>query len=392
MSRSWLCARYMRGGSRKGVFFHARDLPAAGPVRDTMLARLVGSPDAQGRFVDGIGGAGPDANRLVLVWPSLRDDCDVEYLVGDVVAGARPIDWDGDCCHLLAAVGPFAVDEGLVPACEGITTMRIRHAGSGRRTVAHVPVRNGGALEDGSFRQDGVPTAGAEIRLELLEPAGVVSGEGGAGLPLLPTGAVQDRLDVPGIGELAVTLVDAGQPTVFVRAAALGLSGRESAEQVERNRKLLARLDAIRASAAASMWGGAAASGSAGRPAGPDICWVTRPAGYRASSGIDIAADSFDLLARVLSAGGRVPADGDSRLLALAAAAALPGSLVHEIVRTLPGVPTRIGLWSGAQTVGVEMSQRRHGWQVDKLLLSRSARRLMSGWVHAPSAAAGAKP
>lgn len=376
-------AVYMRGGSSKGVFFHGRDLPYDHAARDAILLRVVGSPDPYGRHADGMGGATPGTTTVAIITPSRQDDCDVDCLFGAVAIDRPAIDWSGSCGNLSAAVGPFAVSEGLVPAVEGITRVRIWQANVGRRIDAFVPVRNAEVFEEGVFVEDEVPFPSSEVRLEFLAPAE----DGPGGMALLPTGHPQDELEVPGVGRIAATMITAGHPTVFVRAASIGLTGRELPADVDRSRKLLPRLEAIRAAAAVRMGlAGTVAEATRHRPAVPRICWVARPAAYRTSAGVEVAADRVDLLARLLSMGMLHPACTGSGSIALAVAAALPGTVVAEVARTLPGVPTRIGHVSGTLAVGAEVSQRDGRWQVDKAVLSRGARRLMTGWVHVPSA------
>jgi 2-methylaconitate isomerase len=373
-------AVYMRGGTSKGVFFHARDLPSQPRLRDALLLRVIGSPDPYARHTDGMGGATSSTSKVVVVSPSRQAGCDVDFLFGAVSIGAPVIDWSGNCGNLSAAVGPFAVSEGLVPPQHGVTRVRIWQANLGVRIDAYVPVRDAEVVEEGAFVEDGVPFAAAEVRLEFLEPAA----------DPFPTGNPRDRLLVQGIGEFDATLVTAGNPTVFVRAEALGLTGRETPRDVDRNRRLLERLEAIRAAAAVRMGLAATpAEASSGRPATPKLAWVAKPVGYRSSAGVDVAADAIDLLARIMSMGRLHHAFTGTGSIALAVAAAVPGTVVAEVARTLPGVATRIGHVSGTLAVGAEVTRRSlpggaAGWNVDRCVLSRSARRLMTGWVHVP--------
>ena len=385
MSQHRIPAVYMRGGTSKGVFFLGRDLPHQPRERDALLLRVVGSPDPYGKHTDGMGGATSSTSKVVVVTPSRRDDCDVDFLFGAVSIADPLIDWSGNCGNLSAAVGPFAIGEGLVPATEGITRVRIWQANIGRRIDAFVPVRDGEVIEHGAFMEDGVPFASAEIRLEFLDPAGE---ESGAGASLLPTGSPQDELEVRGVGAITATMINAGNPTVFVRAASLGLTGKEASADVDRERKLLDRLEAIRAAAAVRM--GLATSpeeATRNRPATPKVSWVGRPAAYRPSAGGEIPADRIDVLARIMSMGKLHHAYTGTGSIALAVAAALPGTVVNEVARTLPGLPTRIGHQSGTLAVGAQVAIGDDGrWRVEKAVLARSARRLMTGWVHIPGA------
>ncbi len=382
MSVRRIPAAILRGGSAKGLFVLARALPPDARRRDALLLRALGCPDPSGALLDGLGGAMPAASRVVLVWPSPADGRDVDCQVGALAVGGAAIDWGVDCGGLTAAVGPFAIGEGLLPPHEGETRVRLRRLDTGALVDVLVPVRQGEVVESGAFTEEGLPFAAAELRLEHLAPGRGV----GAGA-LLPTAAVQERLKVPGAGTLAVTLLDAGDPTVFVRADALGLSGRELPETIERDRRLLDRLETVRAAGAVAMGvAETAAQASARRPDLPALVCVAKPAAYRTTSGAEVPAEQVDLLARRY-AGGRVTRGcPEAGAIALAVAAAVPGTIVHEVARTLPGVPTRIGHVSGTLAVGAEVSCSPDGrWQADKAVLSRSARQLMSGWVHLPA-------
>ncbi len=385
MNAQRIAAVYMRGGTSKGVFFLGRDLPQGVAERERVLLRVIGSPDRYGRHTDGMGGATSSTSKVVIITPSLRDECDVDFLFGAVAIDAPLIDWSGNCGNLSAAVGPFAISQGLVAAVDGVTRVRIWQANLGRRIDAYVPVRHGEVIEDGVFMEDGVPFPSAEVRLEFLDPAGDAPMGGAA---LLPTGNAQDDLEVRGAGKIRATMITAGNPTVFVRAASIGLSGKEQSANVDRDRKLLERLEAIRAAAAVRM--GLAETpedATRNRPATPKLAWVARPASYRTSAGEEVSVERIDVLARIMSMGRLHHAFTGTGSIALAAAAALPGTIVNEVARTLPGVATRIGHASGTLAVGAEVSRAEDGhWRVDKAVLSRSARRLMTGWVHVPAA------
>jgi len=371
----------MRGGTSKGLFFLAKDLPADKAQRDRLLARLIGSPDPYARHTDGLGGATSSTSKVVLISPSLREDCDIDYLFGAVAIESGLIDWSGNCGNLSAAVGPFSISAGLVAPREGQTTVRIWQQNIQKKIIAHVPTRQGEVVEDGAFMEDGVPFAGAEIVLEFIDPAD--SGKRG----LLPSGAAVDEIEVAELGRLRVSLINAGNATVFVRAQSLQLSGKELPEVLNRDLRLLARLEAIRAHAAVAM--GLARSvedASKNRPATPKLAWVAAPAGYRNSAGVDIDKGSIDILARIVSMGKVHHAFTGTGSIALAAAAALPGTIVSEVARTLPGLATRIGHPSGILTVAALLDETRQGWRVEKATMSRSARRLMQGEVFVPPA------
>jgi probable AcnD-accessory protein PrpF len=380
MSTRRIPAVYMRGGTSKGVFFHANDLPSSPRARDALLLRVIGSPDPYGRHTDGMGGATSSTSKVVVVSRSQRPGCDIDFLFGAVSIDRPVIDWSGNCGNLSAAVGPFAINEGLYPAQDGVNQVRIWQANLGERIDAFVTVRDGEVVESGGFMEDGVPFPSSEVRLEFLEPAESV----------FPTGLSRETLSVPGHGDYEVSLVTAGNPTVFVRAEALELTGREMPEEVNRSRRLLERVEAIRAHAAVRMGlASSAEEATRSRPATPKVSWVGKPAAYRSSAGTEVPADSIDLLARIVSMGKLHHAYTGTGSIALAVAAAVPGTVVADVARTLPGVATRIGHVSGTLAVGAEVSCREgpgggRSWLVDKCVLSRSARRLMSGFVYVP--------
>ena len=376
-------AAWMRGGTSKGLFFRGDVLPADPAARDRLLLRAIGSPDPFGKQIDGVGGATSSTSKVVVVSQSARADCDVDYLFGAVAIDAPLIDYSGSCGNLVAAVGPFSIEEGLVPAREGATVVRIWQANTGKRILAHVPVRDGEPAIEGACRMDGVPFAGAEIRIEFLDPGGA---NGGA---LLPTGRARDMLEVPGVGHVEATLLDAGNPTVFVRAADLGLTATELPATVDGDADLLARLEAIRAAGAVAM--GLASSAEAAtreRPATPKIAFVAPPRSYVSSAGEAIPADGIDIAARILSMGRLHHAFTGTGSVALAAAAALPGTLPAEVARPVPpGTPLAIGHTSGRLEVGAVVACVDGAWRVEKAVMRRTARRLMTGAVLVPQSA-----
>ena len=380
MPRLRIPAVYMRGGSSKGVFFHARDLPPAGPARDALLLRVIGSPDPYGKQIDGLGGATSSTSKVVVIAPSCRPDCDVDYLFGAPAIEVPVIDWSGNCGNLSAAVGPFAISEGLVQAPrEGLARVRIWQANLGKRILAHVPMANGEVQEEGDFRFDGVAFPAAEVVLDFLDPAG---SDGS----VLPSGRAVDELDVPGLGRLPVTLLNAGNPTVFVRAETLGLSGTETQARVNGDAPLLARLEALRAAGAVAMGLAAtAAQATAERPHTPKLCLIAPPQTYRVAGGKQVQAEELDVIARMISMGKLHHAIPGTGAVAVAVAAALPGSLVHTLTGDLDGCQVRIGHTAGSVAVGARAREVGGVWQVEKASMSRSARRLMEGWVRVPA-------
>ena len=376
-----IAATYMRGGTSKGLFFLSRDLPAEPVARDALLLRAIGSPDPYARHIDGLGGATSSTSKVVLLQRSSQSGCDVDYLFGQVAIDQPLIDWSGSCGNLAAAVGPFALHAGLVDGApaDGLATVRIWQANLGQRIVAHVPMQGGQVREQGDFMLDGVPFPAAEIRLDFLDPAG------GGGLPLLPTGRVQDSLDVPDLGRVDATLVNAGNATVIVHATALGLAGAELPRALNGDARLLARCEAVRAAGAVAM--GLAATpeeATRERPATPKLALVAPPADYAASDGRTVAARQMDVLVRMVSMAQFHHALPGTGAIALAAAAALPGTLLAPW-RSAGGAGLRMGHPSGCIETEAEAAQDASGaWHIRRVSVSRSARRLMTGQVWVP--------
>lgn len=379
-----IAATLMRGGTSKGLFFLPSDLPAEPAARDALLLRAIGSPDPYARHIDGLGGATSSTSKVVLVQRSAQSGCDVDYLFGQVAIDQPLIDWSGSCGNLAAAVGPFALHAGLLDGAptEGQATVRIWQANLGQRIVAHVPMQGGRVQESGDFRLDGVPFPAAEIGLDFLDPAG------GGGLPLLPTGHVRDTLDVPGLGPVEATLINAGNPTVIVHAAALGLAGAELPRALNADAALLARCEAVRAQAAVAM--GLATTpeqATRERPATPKLALVAAPADCVASDGRAVAAGQMDVLVRMVSMAQFHHALPGTGAIALAAAAALPGTLLAPW-RPAQGGGLRMGHPSGCIETEAEAGQDAGGgWHIRRVSVSRSARRLMTGQVWVPPGA-----
>jgi 2-methylaconitate isomerase len=366
-------ATYMRGGTSKGVFFRLEDLPEAarvpGPARDRLFQRVIGSPDPYGAQIDGMGGATSSTSKCVIVSPATAPNHDVDYLYAQVAIGEDLVDWSSNCGNLSTAAAAFAIHAGYVDAGpDGVRTVRVWQANIGKTIVAHVPVAKGAVQELGDFELDGVTFPAAEIVLEFADPAD----DAGS---MFPTGNVVDTIAGPD-GPIAATLINAGIATVFVRAADLGLSGTELREAINADPAALARFEALRTAGAAAM--GIAKTGRA-----PAIAFVAPPADHVTSSGKQVAADEIDLLVRALSMGKLHHAMMGTASVAIAAAAAVPGTLVSEAAG---GTRTavRFGHPSGALRVGAEARQTEAGWTVTKAVMSRTARVLMEGAVRVP--------
>lgn len=367
----------MQGGSGQAAFFDVRDLPADTAARDALLARVVLVPESQPGAVHSACG------RVVLVGAAERNDCDVEYRYAERASHTRSITWRGDGGRFAAAVAVYAVRHGMLRQAgllvdQGSTVVRIWLTDLSRQVVAQVQVRDGEVAEDSVFLEDGCPYPAAQVRLDYHDAAPA----------LLPTGQVQQTLAVAGLGNLAVTLLWARVPMVFVRANDLGLSARESHEAAWRQIRRLDGLAAIRTEAAAAMTASLGARSAARVHHDIRVAWVAAPASYRTALGLDVPAANVDVLARSLVDGQLVSGLDHAGAIAMAAAAAVPGTVVAQTARTLPGVETRVGQACGVMTVDAHVLKRQGAWAVARASLSCSARVLMSGALHAPASLA----
>jgi hypothetical protein len=378
-------AVYMRGGTSKGVFFLDHDLPQDKAARDRVLMRVIGSPDRYGKHTDGMGGATSSTSKVVILAKSDRPDCDVDYRFGQVAIDAPVIDWSGNCGNLSAAVGAFAINSGLVDApAEGMATVRIWQANIQKKIINHVPMQGGEVQELGDFELDGVAFPAAEVRVEFLDPA---DDEGeAAGGAMFPTGERLDVLDVPGVGKIEATLINAGNPTIFIDAASLGLKGTELQGDINGNKELLGCAEAVRAHGAVAMGlVKTTQEATEKRPHTPKLSFIAKPLAYTASDGKRVEPQSIDMLARIFSMGVLHHAMTGTGAVAIAAAAAIPGTLVHRLAPAGADGRVRFGHPSGTLTVGAEAREEAGQWKVAKVMMSRSARRLMEGWVRVPA-------
>lgn len=382
-------ATYMRGGTSKGVFFRLQDLPEAarvpGAARDALLLRVIGSPDPYAKQIDGMGGATSSTSKTVIVARSERKDHDVDYLFGQVSIDKPFVDWSGNCGNLSSAVGSFAIASGLVDPerlpQDGMALVRIWQANIGKTIIAHVPMTRGEVQETGDFELDGVTFPAAEVQLEFLDPAAEEEGAGGS---MFPTGNMVDELEVPGAGTLQATMINAGIPTIFVNAEAIGYQGTELQEAINGDPRALAMFETIRAHGAVRMGLIKGIEEAAKRQHTPKVAFVARPASYVASSGKQVAASDVDLLVRALSMGKLHHAMMGTAAVAIGTAAAIPGTLVNLAAGGGERSAVRFGHPSGTLRVGAEAVQVDGEWQVAKAIMSRSARVLMEGWVRVP--------
>jgi 2-methylaconitate cis-trans-isomerase PrpF len=370
MTQRRIRAVYMRGGTSRALFFHADDLPAPGPARDRLLAAALGSPDPYGRQLDGLGGGISSLSKACIVAPSSRPGADVDYTFAQVDVRTGLVDYAGNCGNCSAAVGPFAVDEGLVPVpgtgevAEAV--VRIHNTNTDKLIVAHVPVRDGQAAVVGDFELPGVPGRGARIALDFVDPGGAVTGR------LLPTGRPRDT-----VAGVEASLVDATNPMVFVRAADLGLRGSEAPEVVDADPALAERLEGIRAAAARLM-------GVPPSPAVPKIAFVAAPEPFAALDGRAYGPEDCDVQARVISMGRCHRAFALTAAMCLAVAAQIDGTVVHEVLRAPVAGPVRLAHPSGVLPLAARVSRRADGPHAEHVTVYRTARRLMEGFVLVP--------
>ncbi len=382
-------AIYMRGGTSKGVFFRLQDLPEAaqqpGEARDAFLMRVIGSPDPYGKQIDGMGGATSSTSKTVIVANSSKPGHDVDYLFGQVSIDKPFVDWSGNCGNLSAAIGPYAISNGFIDASRipenGICTVSVWQVNIGKTIIAHVPITNGVVQETGDFELDGVTFPAAEVQLEFMDPAADEEGAGGA---MFPTGNLVDDLEVPGVGTLKATMINAGIPTIFFNADAIGYTGTELQEAINGDAKALAMFEAIRAHGAIRMGLIRHLDEAATRQHTPKIAFVAPAQDYTASSGKQVAASEIDLVVRALSMGKLHHAMMGTAAVAIGTAAAVPGTLVNLAAGGGERSTVRFGHPSGTLRVGAEAIKVNGEWSVTKAIMSRSARVLMEGWVRVP--------
>ncbi len=382
-------ATYMRGGTSKGVFFKVDDLPerarVVGEARDQLLLRVIGSPDPYAKQIDGMGGASSSTSKTVILAKSAQANHDVDYLFGQVSIDKAFVDWSGNCGNLTAAVGSFAISNGLVAVDripeQGICTVRIWQANIKKTIIAHVPITDGQVQETGDFELDGVTFPAAEVQIEFLDPAD--DGEDGASM--FPTGNVVDLLDVPEIGTFQATLINAGIPTIFLNAADIGYTGTELQDDINSDVAALAKFEKIRAYGAVKMGIIQHIDEAISRQHTPKVAFVAAPKSYVSSSGKTVESSEVDLLVRALSMGKLHHAMMGTAAVAIGTAAAIPGTLVNIAAGGVKREAVRFGHPSGTLRVGAEADFENEQWIVKKAIMSRSARVLMEGWVRVPA-------
>ncbi|MCZ4294562.1 2-methylaconitate cis-trans isomerase PrpF [Vibrio sinaloensis] len=379
-------ATYMRGGTSKGVFFSLQDLPLEaqqpGEARDRLLMRVIGSPDAYAKQIDGMGGATSSTSKTVIVSKSEKPEHDVDYLFGQVAIDKPFVDWSGNCGNLSAAVGPFAIHAGLVDPeripDNGIAVVRVWQANIGKTIVIHVPIVDGQVQELGEFELDGVTFPAAEIQVDFMQP-GDSSGS------MFPTGNVIDELNVPSVGSFEATMINAGIPTIFIDAHALGYTGSELQQDINNDQDALERFETIRAYGALKMGLIDSVEQAQARQHTPKVAFVSQAKTYVSSSGKVVEEQQIDLLVRALSMGKLHHAMMGTAAVAIASAACVPGTIVNRAAGGGERESVTFGHPSGTLKVGAKASESDNGWLVEKAVMSRSARIIMEGFVYVPS-------
>jgi 2-methylaconitate cis-trans-isomerase PrpF len=370
----------MRGGTSRALFVMRNELPADPEVRDRVILRMYGSPDV--RQIDGLGGADPLTSKLAIIGPATSPDADVDYTFGQVSITDHLVDYAGNCGNISSAVGPYAIDEGLVEPIEPVTTVRIHQTNTECILVAQVPVRNGKAAVEGDYHIDGVPGTGARIALDFSDTAGAITGK------LLPTGNPIDTLDVPGVGPIDVSIVDAGTPCVFVRAQDMGISGTEVPQRIDADRDLNERIERIRGVASAAVgivdnWQDAARKS----PYLPFFAMIAPAADYTDFvTGGTIGAAQVDLVSRLLFMLKMHKAYPVTGTVCTGAAAKIPGTIVYDAARpeSYNRAATNIGHPAGIIAIDARVEMEAEGPRLVQAALGRTARRLMEGYAFVP--------
>ena len=379
-------ATYMRGGTSKGVFFNLTDLPeiaqVPGAARDNLLLRVIGSPDPYGKQTDGMGGATSSTSKTVILAKSEQADHDVDYLFGQVAIDKAFVDWSGNCGNLTAAVGSFAINSGLVDSSRipdnGVCTVRIWQKNIAKTIIAQVPITNGQVQETGDFELDGVTFPAAEVPVEFIAPVDPTEA-------MFPTGNLVDDLVVPEIGIFKATMINAGIPTIFLNAEEIGYTGTELQEAINSDESALARFEKIRAYGAVQMGLIEDISEAANRQHTPKVAFVSPAQDYITSSNKSVPASDIDLHVRALSMGKLHHAMMGTAAVAIGTAAAIPGTLVNLAAGGGAKDNVTFGHPSGTLKVGAQAGEVDGHWTVNKVVMSRSARIVMEGWVHIPA-------
>jgi 2-methylaconitate cis-trans-isomerase PrpF len=367
----------MRGGTSKALFFLDSDVPSDVQQRTDFLLRAFGSPDV--RQVDGMGGADPLTSKTAIIRASNMPGVDVEYTFGQVSITEPFVDMAGNCGNISSAVGPYAIDKGLVSAVDPVTTVRIFNTNTRKKIVAEVPVREGRVVTQGTYQINGVPGTGAEIKMHFIDPGGAITGK------LLPTGNFADKIKMESGQTVDVSIVDAGNLAGFVHAEQIGLRGDELPAEIESRADILATLEEIRAKISerlgmCSNWRDAYQR----YRTNPKIAFVSAPAAFRTLQGQQVPADSMDIMARVMAMGRMHKAFAITAAIPTAAASRVPGSIVQALCRQSSSSTVRIGHPSGIMSVGITTSGEKENFRLTEVIVGRTARKLMEGRVFLP--------
>jgi 2-methylaconitate isomerase len=377
MAQLKLRAVFMRGGTSNALMFRDEDLPKDRAQRDRIFLAALGSPDPNGRQLDGMGGGISSLSKVCLIGPPSHPEADVDYTFAQISVREASVDYSGNCGNMSSAIGPFAVDEGIVLATGSEAVVRIHNTNTRKLIVARFALEDGKAAVEGDFVLPGVAGSGAPIKLEFLAPGGAATGR------LLPTGNVIDTLAIDGVGTIEASMVDAANPCVFIYANVLGLSGVEMPDQIERDAELMRRLEAIRVAASIRMGIAATASEAARKPSIPKVAMVAGPFDAITLAGESIPATAADVTVRMISIGQPHRAVPLTGAMCLAVAARLPGTIVARAARSpdRPDAPIRIAQPSGVTVVASAVSHQDDGWFAEQATVYRTARRLMDGYV-----------
>ena len=370
-------AVFMRGGTSNAVVFHARDLPRDRAQWDEIFLAAIGSPDPYGRQLDGMGGGVSSLSKVCVIGPPTRPDADIDYTFAQVQVKEAKVEYGANCGNMSSAMGPFAVDEGLLKVAGREALVRVHNTNTKKIIWSRFPVDDGLSAVDGDLAIPGVAGTGAPVKLEFREPGGATTGK------LLPTGNVADTLDVPGVGRIRVSMVDAANACVFVRAADLGIKGTELPDEIDANPELLKKLSAIRIAASVAMGVAKTPEEAARRAAVPFVGFISGPQDAKTLTGETLPASGMDLGARMMSNGQPHRALPLTCTLCMAVAARLEGSVVHEATRPAvnPEAEIRIAMPSGVLTVAASVRKLEGQWYAEQGAFYRTQRRMFEGQV-----------
>ena len=379
MTQRRIPAVFMRGGTANAIVFHQKDLPADRKSWDDIFLAATGSPDPYGRQLDGMGGGYTAVSKVCVIGPPTRDDADIDYTFAQIPIKEQRVEYAANCGNMSSAMGPFAVDEGLVPMpdANGEALVRIHNTNTKKIIHARFPLINGCAAVDGELEIPGIAGCGAPVRLDFIAPGGAATGK------LLPTGHVRDTLDVPGVGRIEVSMIDAANPCVFVRASDVGLKGCEPPAEVEANSEVMRKFAAIRCTASVAMGITRDVAEAATRLSNPAIGYVGPPQDYTQSSGGQLKAIDIDITGRMIARGQAHRDMPLTRTLCMAVASRITGSIVHEATRATnnPDAELRIGMPAGVITAAAEVRQVEGQWVANRGSFLRTQRRLFEGSV-----------